>query len=289
MIVDFAHPLAVHIRHKIVQASHDFGLIESGDRILVCVSGGKDSSVLLASLLEIQKKSPFDFHFEAALLDQKQPGFKVSEFRNWVDSLGVKFHLIERDTYSIVKEKVTDGGVYCSLCSRLRRAILYDFASDHGFNKIALGHHREDLLETALLNLFYSGHLASMPAKLLSDDKRNVLIRPLAYVGEQDIINLMSVWKFPVLPCNLCGSQDGLKRQKMKSLMTELEKTIPGIRASMIKALSQVHPSQLLDQTLWNFKDLKQSSAHCHMQNGSSQGHHSSATNDGHTGSRDQD
>lgn len=268
MVVDFSHPIAVQIRHKIVQASHDFGLIEGGDRILVCVSGGKDSSVLLASLLEIQRRSPFEFYFEAALLDQKQPGFQVGEFRNWVESLGIKFNLIERDTYSIVKEKITDGSVYCSLCSRLRRAILYDFASDHAFNKIALGHHREDLLETAMLNLFYSGHLATMPAKLLSDDKRNVLIRPLAYVGEQEIINLMEIWKFPVLPCNLCGSQDGLKRQKMKNLISELEQTIPGIRASMIKALSQVHPSQLLDQNLWDFKGLKQQktlAAHSNM------------------------
>lgn len=257
MPIDLSHPLAVQIRHKIVQASHDFALIENQDRILVCVSGGKDSSVLLASLLEIQKRAPFQFHFEAAILDQKQPGFSVDAFKAWVESLGVRLHIIERDTYSIVKEKV-QGGVYCSLCSRLRRAILYDFASDQGFNKIALGHHREDLLETAMLNLFYSGHVATMPPKLLSDDKRNVLIRPLAYVGEQEIIDLMDIWKFPVIPCNLCGSQEGLKRKKMKALLSDLETSIPGIRLSMLKALSQIQPSQMLDQNLWNFKDLKQ-------------------------------
>ena len=258
--MDLQHPLAIQIRHKIVQASHDFGLIEAGDRIMVCVSGGKDSSVLLASLIEIQKKSPFDFHFEAAILDQKQPGFEVEKFKNWVESLGIKLHIIEKDTYSIVKEKVTDG-TYCSLCSRLRRAILYDFAYNNKFNKLALGHHREDLLETTMLNFFYTGHIASMPPKLLSDNGKNVLIRPLCYVGENDIIELASIWNFPILPCNLCGSQEGMKRKKMKHLLTDLEKTIPDIRASMIKALSQIQPSQMLDQKLWNFKDLKQKSA----------------------------
>lgn len=253
--IDLNHPLAVQIRHKIVQASHDFGLIEANDRIMVCVSGGKDSSILLASLIEIQKKSPFDFEFEAAILDQKQPGFNVTEFQNWVHSLGIKLHIVEKDTYSIVKEKVTNG-VYCSLCSRLRRAILYDFAFEKGFNKMALGHHREDLLETMMLNMFYTGHLASMPPKLLSDNGKNILIRPLAYVGENDLIELSQIWNFPVIPCNLCGSQEGMKRKKMKALLYDLERTIPDIRASMLKSLSQIQPSQMLDQSLWNFKGL---------------------------------
>lgn len=256
MKVDLNHPLAVQIRHKIVQASHDFGLIEANDRILVCVSGGKDSSIMLASLLEIQRRVAFDFHFEAAILDQKQPGFNITDFKNWVEALGVKLHIIEKDTYSIVKEKITNG-VYCSLCSRLRRAILYDFAFDQNFNKLALGHHREDLLETTMLNFFYTGHLASMPPKLLSDNGKNILIRPLAYVAEKDLIELSQLWNFPIIPCNLCGSQEGMKRKKMKHLLTDLEKTIPDIRASMLKALSQVQPSQMLDQSLWNFKDLK--------------------------------
>jgi len=254
--VDLTHPLAERIRREIARASHDFNMIENGDRILVCVSGGKDSSILLALLTEIQRRAALKFELEAVILDQKQPGFQVEEFRRFVESLGVKLTVLERDTYSIVTEKIQDG-VYCSLCSRLRRAILYDYAYENGFTKMALGHHRDDLIETTMLNLFYSGSLASMPPKLLSDDGRNVIIRPLAYVPERWLKELSQVWQFPIIPCNLCGSQDGLKRKKMKALVQSLEKEIPNLGSAFLNALSNVRPSQLMDQNLWNFKDLK--------------------------------
>lgn len=255
-MTNFETPLAQIIRRDIVKALNDFNMLENNDRLMVCVSGGKDSSILLALLTEIKRRAEINFELEAVILDQKQPGFQVESFKKWVESLGVKLHVLERDTYSIVKEKITDG-TYCSLCSRLRRAILYDFAFDRGFNKIALGHHKDDLLQTTLLNLFYGGHLASMPPKLKSDHGKNILIRPLCYVPESDLIQLSEQWKFPIIPCNLCGSQEGLKRQRMKKLLNELETEIPNIRASMIKALSQVQVSQLMDQRHWDFKNLK--------------------------------
>jgi tRNA 2-thiocytidine biosynthesis protein TtcA len=225
---------------------------------MVCVSGGKDSSILLALLTEIQRRSERKFLIEASILDQKQPGFDATTFKTFIESLGVKLNILEKDTYSIVKEKV-EGKTFCSLCSRLRRAILYDFAFDNGFTKLALGHHRDDMIHTTMLNLFYVGTLASMPPKLLSDDGRNILMRPLCYVAEADLIELADAWAFPVIPCNLCGSQDGLKRQKMKRLVKDLEKDIPNIAASIQTALSNIKPSQMMDQELWNFKDLKSS------------------------------
>lgn len=255
--INFESPLAIKIRKQIVQALNDFNMIEDGDKLMVCVSGGKDSSVLLALLTEIQKRSERKFTLEAAILDQKQPGFDPTSFRNWIESLGVKLHVLEKDTYSIVKEKTPEGGTYCSLCSRLRRAILYDFAFDHGFTKMALGHHRDDVVHTALLNLFYVGTTAAMPPKLKSDDGRNILIRPLTYVSERDIEELAAEWSFPIIPCNLCGSQDGLKRVRVKKLVRDLEKEIPNIYASIQTAMSNVKPSQMMDQELWDFKNLK--------------------------------
>lgn len=254
--INLEDSLALSIRKNIVRALSDFNMIEEGDRVLVCVSGGKDSSILLTLLQEIQRRAEIQFHLEAAILDQKQPGFQIQEFKNWIESLGVKLHILEKDTYSIVKEKITDG-TYCSLCSRLRRAILYDFAHAQGFHKMALGHHATDLVETAFLNLFYTGNMASMPAKLKSDDGRNVIIRPLCYVPEKDLQSLSQQWQFPIIPCKLCGSQDGMKRSRMKKLISDLEKEIPNIQASVLTGLSNVKPSQLLDQKLWNFKDLK--------------------------------
>lgn len=248
---------AVKIRKEIVRALSDFQMIENGDKVLVCVSGGKDSSLLLLLLQEIQRRAEIQFEIEAAILDQKQPGFSLQEFKPWVESFGIRLNVIERDTYSIVKEKITDGSAYCSLCSRLRRAIIYDFAHRQGFTKIALGHHRDDLIETTLLNLFYTGSLASMPPKLKSDDGRNILIRPLCYVSEKEIIELTDQLQFPIIPCNLCGSQDGMKRKRIKSLVRDLEKEIPHIGSSIINALGNVRPTQLLDHNLRNFKELR--------------------------------
>lgn len=255
--VNFESPLAIKIRKQIVQALNDFNMIEDGDKLMVCVSGGKDSSVLLALLTEIQKRSERKFTLEAAILDQKQPGFQAAAFKTWVESLGIKLNVLEKDTYSIVKEKTPEGGTYCSLCSRLRRAILYDFAYDNGFTKLALGHHRDDVVHTALLNLFYVGTTAAMPPKLKSDNGKNILVRPLAYVSERDIEELATEWAFPIIPCNLCGSQDGLKRVRVKNLVRELEKEIPSIYSSIQTALSNVKPSQMMDQDLWDFKNLQ--------------------------------
>ncbi len=252
----FEHEKAVRIRKEIVRAVSDFDMIQAGDRLMVCVSGGKDSSVLLALLTEIQRRAERKFELEAVILDQKQPGFDAEAFKAWVASIGVKLTVVERDTYSIVTEKVKDG-TYCSLCSRFRRAILYDHAVANGFTKVVLGHHRDDVIETALLNLFYSGKLASMPPKLKSDDGRNILIRPLCYVPETDLAAVAHDWKIPIIPCNLCGSQEGLKRKRMKRLMRELEQEIPHISASVVNALSNVKPSQLLDRDLWDFDALQ--------------------------------
>lgn len=254
--INFENPLAIKIRKQIVQALNDFNMIDDGDKLMICVSGGKDSSILLALLTEIQRRSERKFTLEAAILDQKQPGFDATLFKTFIESLGVKLNVLEKDTYSIVKEK-TEGKTFCSLCSRLRRAILYDFAFDQGFSKMALGHHRDDVIHTSLLNMLYIGTLASMPPKLLSDDGRNVVIRPLCYVAEKDLEQLAQEWAFPIIPCNLCGSQDGLKRQRMKRLVKDLEKEIPHVSASIQTALSNVKPSHLMDQALWNFKGLQ--------------------------------
>ncbi len=254
-VVDFTHPLAVRIRKQMVEAMAEYKLIEDGDRVMVCCSGGKDSSILLALLSEVQRRAPYKFHFEAVMLDQGHPGFDSKPFAAWVQSLGVPLTILQKDTHSIVKEKITSG-VFCSLCSRLRRGILYDHAHNSGFTKMALGHHRDDLSETLLMNLFYTGKLASMPPKLKSDDGRNILIRPLSFVAEKDLRELADLWKFPIIPCNLCGSQEGMKRQKIKKLLSDLEKDIPQIGNSMLKAMGNVHESQLMDKSLWDFDQL---------------------------------
>lgn len=253
--VNREHPLAVKIRKQITQALAEYNMLENNDKLMICVSGGKDSSILTILLDEIRKRAEIQFTIEAVILDQKQPGFSSTAFKNWLESEGIRLHIIEKDTYSIVTEKVKDG-VFCSLCSKMRRAILYDFAFDQKFTKMALGHHRDDLIETTLLNLFYTGQLSTMPAKLKSDDQRNIVIRPLAFVAEKDLIELANEWAFPVIPCNLCGSQEGLKRQKMKKLMIDLEKDIPNIGASFIHALQNAKPSHLLDHQLFDFKNM---------------------------------
>ena len=248
-------PLAIKIRKQITQALAEYNMIRDQDKVMICVSGGKDSSILTILLDEIRKRAEINFTIEATILDQKQPGFSSQNFQNWLELEGIKLNIIEKDTYSIVTDKVKDG-VYCSLCSKLRRAILYDFAFANGFQKMALGHHRDDVIETTLLNLFYVGQLSTMPAKLKSDDERNVVIRPLVFVAEKDLIDLAKAWDFPVIPCNLCGSQDGMKRQKMKQLIKQLETEIPNLGASFTNALQNAKPSHLLDHKLYNFKDL---------------------------------
>lgn len=255
--IDFENPLAVKIRKQIVQALNDFDMIQDGDKIAVAVSGGKDSTILVALLNEIRKRSERKFTIEAMILDQKQPGFDVTAFKNFIESIGIKLNILEKDTYSVVKAKTPEGSIYCTLCAKFRRAILYDFAHANGFTKMALGHHRDDLIETTLLNMFYIGQLGSMAPKLKSDDGRNIVVRPLAYVAEKDLTQLSQDWGFPIIPCNLCGSQETLKRKKMKKLVQDLEKDIPNIGASIITSLSNINPSQLLDQKLWDFKALQ--------------------------------
>lgn len=254
-LVDRNLPLAVKIRKQITQALSDFNMIADGDRLMICVSGGKDSSILTILLDEIRKRAELDFTISAVMLDQKQPGFRADHFTTWMKNEGIEFTMLEKDTYSIVTDKIKDG-VYCSLCSKLRRAILYDYAHAQKFSKMVLGHHRDDIIETTLLNLFYTGKLSSMPAKLLSDDERNVVLRPLAYVAEADLIELAEAWNFPIIPCNLCGSQEGMKRKKMKALIKNLEKDIPNLGSSFITALRNVKPSHLLDDQLYDFRNL---------------------------------
>lgn len=249
------HPLAVKIRKQITQALAEFNMLSENDKLMVCVSGGKDSSILVILLDEIRKRSEINFNFEAVILDQKQPGFDAKKYQDWLTSEGIKLTILEKDTYSIVTDKIKDG-VYCSLCSKLRRAILYDYAYENKFTKMALGHHRDDVIETTLLNLFYVGQLSTMPAKLKSDDERNVVIRPMVFVAEKDLIELAGIWAFPVIPCNLCGSQDGLKRKRMKKLVKDLESEIPNLAASFSNALQNAKPSHLMDHKLYNFKDL---------------------------------
>lgn len=255
-MIQIDSPLAIKVRRQIVEAIATYNLLQEGDKLMVCCSGGKDSSILLVLLKEIQRRAPFDFQLEAVMLDQKRPGFDAKDFQAWVGALDVKLTIVEKDTYSIVKEKVTSG-VYCSLCSRLRRAVLYDFAYNNQFTKLALGHHRDDLNQTLLLNLFYTGKLSSMPPKLKSDDGRNILIRPLMNVAEADLQQLATDWQIPIMPCNLCGSQEGMKRQMMKKKLKELEQIIPGIQTSMLTAQTNVKPTQLADLKLQDFENLK--------------------------------
>lgn len=231
---------------QIGQASVEFGLIEPDDRVMVAVSGGKDSFGLLHLLREIQKKAPFDFSIVAVNLDQKQPGFPEDVLPRYFEQEGYDYRIIEEDTYSIVKEKVPEGKTYCSLCSRLRRGILYNVAEELGATKLALGHHRDDSIVTLLLNLFYSGQTKAMPAKLRSDDGRNTVIRPLIYCAESDMAELARLKQFPIIPCNLCGSQENLKRQEIKDLLATLEVANPKLRGNLLAALKNVRLSHML-------------------------------------------
>ena len=249
--------LAKRIRRQVGEAIADFKLIEEGDRVMVCLSGGKDSYGMLDVLRSLQKKAPINFELIAVNLDQKQPGFPERVLPDYLESLGVPFRIVEQDTYSIVKRVVPEGQTMCALCSRLRRGVLYRVAGELGATKIALGHHRDDVLATFFLNLFYAGKLKAMPAKLRSDDGRHIVIRPLAYVAEEDLAAYAEAKAFPIIPCTLCGSQVNLQRQVVGRMMREWEKQFPGRIESIRRALTDVRPSQLLDRKLFDFAGLK--------------------------------
>lgn len=238
------------------EAVTDFNMIEDGDKIMVCLSGGKDSYAMLDVLLHLQKVAPIQFSLVAVNMDQKQPDFPEHVLPTYLESVGVEYHIIEKDTYSVVKEKIPEGKTTCSLCSRLRRGTLYTYADEIGATKMALGHHRDDILETFFLNMFFGGTLKAMPPKLLSDDGRNVVIRPLAYCKESDIAEYAQWQNFPIIPCNLCGSQENLQRQVVKGMLQDWEQKTPGRLDIMFRSLQNVVPSQLADRQLFDFASL---------------------------------
>ncbi|CAO1667625.1 tRNA 2-thiocytidine(32) synthetase TtcA [Salinicola sp. NYA28a] len=249
--------LQKRLRRQVGNAIIDYGMIHEGDKVMVCLSGGKDSYTMLEILMNLQRNAPVNFELAAVNLDQKQPGFPEHVLPEYLDAKGVNYHILERDTYSVVKEKTPEGKTTCALCSRLRRGSLYGFAEEIGATKVALGHHREDILETLFLNMFFGGSLKAMPPKLLSDDGKNIVIRPLAYCREADIAEFARQMAFPIIPCNLCGSQPNLQRQVVKEMLAEWEVKHPGRLETMFKAVTNVAPSQLADRDLFDFAGLE--------------------------------
>ena len=250
------------------RAIADYNMIEHGDTLLVCISGGKDSYAMLSLLMAMQQRAPVDFRLIAMNLDQKQPGFPADVLPNYLAGLGVEYRIVEQDTYSIVKEKIPEGKTTCSLCSRLRRGVIYRTAKELGANKIALGHHRDDIVHTLFLNLLFGGKLKAMPPKLVTDDGAHVVIRPLAYCGESDIAKFARGMEYPIIPCNLCGSQKNLQRQKIREMMADWDQRYPGRTESVFTALQNIVPSHLADNNLFDFKGLRVGSALDQMDGG---------------------
>jgi tRNA 2-thiocytidine biosynthesis protein TtcA len=251
-----ANKLHKRLRRQVGSAIADYNMIEAGDKVMVCLSGGKDSFAMLDILLSLQRAAPVSFEIVAVNMDQKQPGFPEDVLPNYLSAQAVAFHIIEKDTYSVVKSIIPEGKTTCGLCSRLRRGTLYGFAESIGATKIALGHHKDDIVETLFLNLFFGGRLKAMPPKLLADDGRNIVIRPLAYCREDDLIEYAAIKKFPIIPCNLCGSQENLQRQEIKNMLGKWEKQHPGRIDNIFGALQKVSPSQLADNDLFDFINL---------------------------------
>lgn len=253
--------LQKRLRRGVGQAIADFSMIEEGDKVMVCLSGGKDSYTLLDILLNLQQSAPISFSIVAVNLDQKQPGFPADVLPSYLSSIGVDFKIVTEDTYSIVKEKIPEGKTTCSLCSRLRRGILYRTAKELGATKIALGHHRDDMLATLFLNMFYGGKMKSMPPKLISDNGEHIVIRPLAYCREKDIEKYAIAREFPIIPCNLCGSQDGLQRQVVKEMLIDWDKRFPGRIETMFQAMQNIVPSHMIDKNLFDFSQVTKENA----------------------------
>jgi len=253
--------LSKRLHRQVTAAIADFHMIEAGDRVMVCLSGGKDSYALLDILIELRRRAPIDFELVAVNLDQKQPGFPEHVLPAYLESIGVPFHIENQDTYSIVKRLVPEGATMCSLCSRLRRGILYRVAGELGATKIALGHHRDDILVTMLMNMFFGGRLKGMPPKLVSDDGKHVVIRPLAYVAETDLERWATVREYPIIPCTLCGSQDNLQRVQIKAMLRDWERQYPGRSDNMLRALAHVTRSHLLDRNLYPFATIQATGA----------------------------
>ncbi|MEW5008401.1 MAG: tRNA 2-thiocytidine(32) synthetase TtcA [Cycloclasticus sp.] len=250
--------LQKRLRREMGQAIADYKMIEEGDRIMVCLSGGKDSYTMLDILLTLQQSAPINFELLVVNLDQKQPGFPEHILPEYLASLGVAYHVIEQDTYSVVKRVIPEGKTTCGLCSRMRRGALYAYAEEHAYNKIALGHHRDDIIETFFLNMFHGGQLKAMPAKLKSDNGKHIVIRPLAYAREKDIEEFAKLKAYPIIPCNLCGSQDGLQRVQMKKMLSDWDQLFPGRIETIFNSLKNIRPSQLLDNNMFDFENFSQ-------------------------------